>query len=164
MSLISLGAGCFWGVQNILSKIDGISKTEVGYMGGHIKNPTYEQICRGDTGHAEIVRVEYDANKLSLEVILDYFWRLHDPTTLNRQGFDVGHQYRSVVFYHEAEQEDIIRKSKEKFDASGVFNKAAVTEIEKAAVFYRGEDYHQDYYLKKYQGGQGPVCHMLREH
>ena len=112
MSLISLGAGCFWGVQNILSKIDGILKTEVGYMGGHIKNPTYEQICRGDTGHAEIVRVEYDPKKVSLEIILDYFWRLHDPTTLNRQGFDVGHQYRSVVFFHEYEQEEIVRKAK----------------------------------------------------
>ncbi len=162
MSFISLGAGCFWGVQNILSKVEGVSKTEVGYMGGHVKNPTYEQICRGDTGHAEIVRVEYDPNVVTLDTILDYFWRLHDPTTLNRQGYDIGHQYRSVVFFHEDEQKELVEKSKDKFDASGVFEKPAVTEIEPATTFYRGEEYHQDYYLKKYQGVEGPTCHVLR--
>ncbi len=163
MSFISLGAGCFWGVQNILSKIDGILNTEVGYMGGHIKNPTYEQICRGDTGHAEIVRVEYNPKLVSLETILEFFWRLHDPTTLNRQGYDIGHQYRSVIFYHEDEQQAVAFKSKANFDNSAVFSKPAVTEIERASTFYKGEEYHQDYYLKKYKGGNGPVCHMLRE-
>lgn len=163
MSIISLGAGCFWGVQNILSKVEGVSKTEVGYMGGAINSPTYEQICRGDTGHAEVVRVEYDESKVSLETILDYFWRLHDPTTMNRQGYDIGHQYRSVIFYHEDKQEQVVRLSKENFDKSGVFTKTSVTEIEKASTFWRAEEYHQDYYLKKYQGGQGPVCHLLRE-
>tara|TARA_R110000868_G_scaffold72133_9_gene210435 strand:+ start:635 stop:1129 length:495 start_codon:yes stop_codon:yes gene_type:complete len=162
MSFISLGAGCFWGVQNILSKLPGVIKTEVGYMGGHIDKPTYEQICRGDTGHAEIVRVEYDPTKIKLEAILDYFWRLHDPTTLNRQGYDIGHQYRSIIFCHEEEQLEIANKSKTSFDESKVFPTPAVTEILMAATFWRGEEYHQNYYDRKYEGQPGPVCHVLR--
>lgn len=163
MSYITLGAGCFWGVQNILSKLPGIKATEVGYMGGRTDHPSYEQICRGDTGHAEVVRVEFDSSKISLKEILAYFWRLHDPTTLNKQGYDIGSQYRSVVFYHEPEDRNIIQASKKEFNDSGVFSKPAVTEILPADTFWKGEDYHQNYFDKKYQGDAGPTCHMLRE-
>ncbi|MBH48570.1 MAG: peptide-methionine (S)-S-oxide reductase [Halobacteriovorax sp.] len=163
MSFISLGAGCFWGVQNILSKLPGVISTEVGYMGGHIDRPTYEQICRGDTGHAEIVRVEYDPEQAKLETLLDFFWRLHDPTTLNQQGYDIGHQYRSVIFCHDEAQIEVAKKSKASFDESKVFGKNAVTEILMASTFWKGEDYHQNYYDKKYGGRAGPVCHVLRD-
>ncbi len=120
MSFATFGAGCFWGVQAILGNLPGVTATEVGYMGGHVDRPTYEQISRGDTGHAEVVRVTFDPDIISYETLLSYFWRLHDPTTLNRQGLDIGHQYRSVIFYHEPLHKGIAEASKSAFDLSGL--------------------------------------------
>lgn len=162
MSFATFGAGCFWGVQAIIGNLPGVIDTEVGYMGGHLDNPTYQQISTGVTGHAEVVRVEYDPKKITYEELLSYFWRLHDPTTVDRQGYDVGNQYRSVIFFHEPEHEAIANASKAAFDLSGVFPKPAVTQILPAKTFWRGEDYHQDYYQKKYEGKGGPICHTLR--
>jgi peptide-methionine (S)-S-oxide reductase len=120
----------------------------VGYSGGHTKNPTYEQVCTDHTGHAEVVQVEFDSNILPFEKLLDVFWNNHDPTQLNRQGPDVGTQYRSAIFYHDSKQEEIAKKSKESLDKSGKFGKKIVTEILPAQEFYKAEDYHQQYYAK----------------
>ncbi len=155
----TFAAGCFWGVEVIFRKIDGVLATTVGYTGGHRKNPTYQLICTGQTGHAEAVQVKYDPNIVSYEKLLDYFWRLHDPTTLNRQGYDVGTQYRSAVFYHNERQKKAADKSKIDFDRSGVFPDKAVTEIVPATDFYEAEAYHQDYYSKNNR----PICHILRD-
>lgn len=152
-------AGCFWGVESIFSMIDGLLETTVGYTGGDLKNPTYELICTGRTGHAEAVRIKYDPKITSYEKLLDYFWRSHDPTTLNRQGYDVGTQYRSAIFYHNEFQREVAKKSKADFDRSGVFKKKAVTEIVPATTFYNAEEYHQDYYLKNNKS----LCHILRD-
>lgn len=162
MSFATFGAGCFWGVQAIIGNLPGVIDTEVGYMGGQIDNPTYQQISTGTTGHAEVVRVEYDPKKITYEELLNYFWRLHDPTTVDRQGYDIGNQYRSVIFYHEPEHEAIAKASKTAFDVSGVFKSPAVTQILPATTFWKGEEYHQDYYAKKYEGKGGPICHTLR--
>lgn len=162
MSFATFGAGCFWGVQAIIGNLPGVIDTEVGYMGGHVSNPTYQQISTGTTGHAEVVRVKYDPKKITYEELLSYFWRLHDPTTVDRQGYDIGNQYRSVIFYHEPEHEVIAKASKAAFDLSGVFKNPAVTQILPATQFWKGEDYHQDYYAKKYEGKGGPICHTLR--
>lgn len=155
----TFAAGCFWGVEAILSKVDGILETTAGYMGGDVEDPTYELVCSGKTGHAEVVQITYDPGIISYEELLDYFWRLHDPTTLNTQGVDVGIQYRSVIFYHTDEQKEIAEKSKEHFDSSGVFKEKAVTEIVPATTFYKAEEYHQDYFAKN----GGAVCHVLRD-
>lgn len=160
---ITLGAGCFWGVQAILQNIPGVLKTRVGYLGGDIKDPSYEDVCSGKSGHAEVVEVIFDNSKLSLDGILDFFWRLHDPTQINRQGVDIGTQYRSAIFYHTAEQKEIAIKSKINFDSQKIFKIESVTEITSVSTFYPAEDYHQDYYLKKYQGSDGPICHVLRD-
>ncbi|MCD6224659.1 MAG: peptide-methionine (S)-S-oxide reductase MsrA [Deltaproteobacteria bacterium] len=133
-------------------------ETTVGYTGGHLQNPTYKQVCVGQTGHAEAVQIKYDPGIISYEKLLDYFWRLHDPTTLNRQGYEVGIQYRSFIFYHNDYQKKAAEKSKVDFDKSGVFKKKAVTEIVPASIFYKAEEYHQDYYSKNNR----PVCHILR--
>ena len=156
----TFAGGCFWGVQGILKGIKGVKKTTAGYTGGSTQNPGYEEISTGLTGHAEAVEVEFDPKVISYEELVNYFWRLHDPTTLNRQGYDRGTQYRSAIFYHSEEQKKIALKSMEKFNKSGVFAKKAVTEIVQAEKFYKAEDYHQDYYSKK--GGDGPMCHVLR--
>lgn len=155
----TFGAGCFWGVEAILEDIKGVKKATSGYMGGKVNNPTYGDVTTGSSGHAEVVQVEYDPTVVSYDTLLGFFWRLHDPTTLNRQGPDVGHQYRSVVFYHSDAQRKAAKKSKEEFDKKGVFKKKAVTEVAPAATFFPAEDYHQDYYKKK----GGPVCHTLRD-
>jgi len=157
--LATFAAGCFWGVESILSKIEGVFETTVGYTGGHLKNPTYELLCTGRTGHAEAVLIKYDPGITSYEKLLDYFWRLHDPTTLNRQGYDVGTQYRSAIFYHNEVQREAAKKSKADFDISGVFKKKAVTEIVPATTFYNAEEYHQDYYVKNNK----LLCHVLRD-
>ena len=159
MKSIYLGAGCFWGVQYILADLDGIVSTSVGYMGGHQENPTYQDICTGNSGHAEVVMIQYDEKRISTETILDYFWRLHDPTQLNRQGVDIGTQYRSVIFCEDEEQIKIANESKQSFDAKKVFNTPAVTEIEIAPKYYIAEDYHQDYFIRN----PGRICHTLRE-
>lgn len=143
----TFGAGCFWCIENDFRK-NGITSTHVGYMGGHLKNPTYEDVCTDTTGHAEVVQVEYDPSKISYVEILDIFWNNHDPTTLNRQGPDVGKQYRSAIFYHTPDQEKEARESKENLDKSGKFGKKIVTEIVPSGEFFKAEEYHQQYYEK----------------
>jgi peptide-methionine (S)-S-oxide reductase len=154
----TLAAGCFWGVQHLLDEIPGVISTKCGYIGGDTTDPNYRQICNGDTNHAEAVEVTFDPEKVKYEEILSYFWRLHDPTQLNRQGPDHGTQYRSAIFYHSQEQKEKAEKSKAEFDQSKVFARPAVTQIVPAPVFYDAEDYHQDYFNKN--GGQ--VCHIYR--
>lgn len=154
------GGGCFWGVQDIIRKLPGVIRSEVGYAGGGLLNPVYKDVHTGSTGHAEVVRVYFDPKKISYEKLLDYFFRLHDPTTLNRQGNDVGTQYRSVIFYQNEEQRKIASAKKEKVDQSKKWKKPVVTEIVPAKPFYRAEDYHQDYLVKN-PGGY--TCHFLRD-
>ncbi|MEP6808954.1 MAG: peptide-methionine (S)-S-oxide reductase MsrA, partial [Chthoniobacterales bacterium] len=139
------GAGCFWGVETTFRNIKGVTEAAVGYAGGEMKNPTYEQVCREDTGHAEVVEVEFDPGQVGYSQLLDVFWANHDPTTLNRQGPDVGSQYRSVIFYYTPEQKTMAEHSKAALDASKRFSKPIVTLIEPAPPFYRGEEYHQRY-------------------
>ena len=146
LGVISLGAGCFWCIEAVLEQLDGVEAVVSGYMGGQVKNPTYRQICTGTTGHAEIVQVHFDPKKIPLKTILSYFWKLHDPTTLNRQGADVGTQYRSVIFYHNDEQKALAEAQKKAVNESKVFKDPVVTEISKAVKFYEAEEYHQDYY------------------
>jgi len=143
----TFGAGCFWGVEATFRQVKGIKSTAVGYSGGTVANATYEQVCSGRTGHAEVVQLEYDPDEVSYEALLDVFWRSHDPTTLNRQGPDVGTQYRSAIFFHDAAQEQAARSSKE----SLVSKRPIVTEITPALEFYRAEEYHQQYLEKRGQ-------------
>ena len=149
MAKATFAAGCFWGVEAMFSHIEGVTATQVGYAGGETKDPTYEKVCTGDTGHAEAVEVEFDPAQVSYESLLEAFWNCHDPTTLNRQGPDVGSQYRSAIFYHDREQETAARKSKQALDDSGPHMGDIVTEIQAAQEFYRAEDYHQQYFDKR---------------
>ncbi len=144
----TFGAGCFWCVEHEFRKIKGVTSTSVGYMGGKLKNPTYEDVCTDQTGHAEVVQVDFDPSIISYSQILNVFWNSHDPTSLNRQGPDVGTQYRSVIFCHDKEQEKEAHNSKEEMQNSGRFKKKIVTEILPAPEFYRAEEYHQQYYAK----------------
>lgn len=148
MEKATFGAGCFWGVEAAFRKIEGVASTTVGYAGGSFKDPTYKDVCSGKTGHAEVVQVEYDPSKVSYEELLRVFWNIHDPTTLNRQGPDIGTQYRSAVFFHNPEQEAAATASKQKLQSSGRYQKSIVTEITPASEFYRAEDYHQQYFEK----------------
>jgi len=143
----TFGAGCFWCIENDFRK-NGVTSTSVGYMGGHLENPTYEDVCTDTTGHAEVVQVEYDPSKISYLNLLDIFWNNHDPTTLNRQGPDIGKQYRSAIFYHSADQEKEARESKENLERSGKYGKKIVTEIVPSGEFFKAEEYHQQYYAK----------------
>ena len=145
----TFGAGCFWGVEEAFRKLKGVSDTAVGYAGGTKDNPTYEDVCTDETGHAEVVEVTYDPAKVSYDQLLNTFWESHDPTTLNRQGPDIGTQYRSAIFFHSPEQERLARASKEKMQASGKFRRQIVTEITPASTFYRAEEYHQKYLAKR---------------
>lgn len=145
MEKATFGAGCFWGVEAAFRKIKGVTATSVGYTGGSLDSPTYEDVCTGRTGHAEVVEVEYDPSQVSYDDLLAVFWDIHDPTTLNRQGPDVGTQYRSVLFFHIAEQEAAANKSKEKIQSSGRFTRDIVTETTPASQYYKAEDYHQQY-------------------
>ncbi len=154
-----LGAGCFWGVEHILKKIEGITKTTVGYSGGTVADPTYPMVCTGNTGHAEVVLVEFDPARISYEKVLDVFFRLHDPTTLNRQHGDIGTQYRSVIFTFDEEQKKIAEETIKKVDASHVFKNPVVTQVIAAGPFYSAEEYHQDYLVKN---PDGYMCHILR--
>lgn len=149
METATFGAGCFWGVEETFRQIPGVTDTAVGYLGGHLQNPTYQDVCTDETGHAEVVQVTYDPAKVSYDRLLDVFWSAHDPTTLNRQGPDVGTQYRSAIFFHSPEQERVAKVSKEKMQASGKFRRPIVTEITPASTFYRAEDYHQKYLAKR---------------
>ncbi|MEX1996408.1 MAG: peptide-methionine (S)-S-oxide reductase MsrA, partial [Nitrosopumilaceae archaeon] len=144
----TFAAGCFWCVEPSFSKIKGVTSTIVGYTGGRLENPTYEDVCTGQTGHAEAIQVEYDPSVVSYDEILEVFWSSHDPTTLNRQGPDVGEQYRSAIFFHSAEQEAAAKASKEKLQNSGMYEKNVVTQIALASPFYKAEEYHQQYYKK----------------
>ena len=156
--IVTLGAGCFWCIEAVLEQIDGISDVTSGYMGGTIENPTYEQICTGLTGHAEVVEVTFDPEVISFTAVLEYFWKLHDPTTLNRQGNDVGTQYRSAIFYHSEEQRLLAEKALKDKDEKGVFNSPIVTEITKIEKFYPAEKYHQDYYRNN---KAAPYCRFV---
>jgi len=144
----TFGAGCFWHVEDLFRKTKGVTSTQVGYIGGKLANPTYEEVCTDMTGHAEAVQVEYDPNVISYDVLLDLFWNNHDPTSLNRQGPDIGNQYRSAIFVHNEEQKQIAQKSKEQLERSGKFQKPIVTEITPAPEFYKAEEYHQKYFQK----------------
>lgn len=147
MEKATFGAGCFWGVEADFRKIDGVTRSTVGYLGGTLQHPSYEQVCTGSTGHAEVVQVEFDPDVVAYDVLLDLFWKIHDPTQLNRQGPDVGAQYRSAIFFHSPEQEKAARASKER--AQDRFNRPVVTEVTEASTFYPAEDYHQRYLEKR---------------
>ena len=146
METITLGNGCFWCTEAIFQQIDGVTKVTSGYSGGHVKNPTYEEVCGKKTGHAEVIQLEFDTTKVSVDEILEVFWQTHDPTTKDRQGNDVGPQYRSVVFYHNDHQKERAEYYKAALDKSGAFPAPIVTEIEPIKNFYVAEDYHQNYY------------------
>lgn len=145
----TFGAGCFWGVEEAFRKVDGVIHTTVGYSGGKTDRPSYEQVCSGDTGHAEVCEVEYDPAKVKFEDLLTVFWEIHDPTQVNRQGPDVGTQYRTVVFYHDDEQKKTVEQSKAQLEASGKFDRPVATAIEPVAEFYSAEDYHQKYLQRR---------------
>ena len=156
MAKATFAEGCFWGVEANFRRVLGVTSTTVGYTGGKLPNPTYEDVCTDRTGHAEAVEVEFDPSKVRYEDLLEVFWSTHDPTTPNRQGPDFGTQYRSAIFYHDAAQEGAARASKERQEKSGRFKRPIVTEIVPAVPFYRAEDYHQQYYEKR--GLKG--CHI----
>ncbi len=145
MESIYLGAGCFWCIESIFLNVKGVQKVESGYMGGHIKNPCYREVCEGTTGHAEVVLVEYDPQIISLDILLQIFWSTHDPTTLNRQGADRGTQYRSAIYYTIPEHLQVILESKDRVGTS-IWSDPIVTEIAEASTFYKAEDYHQNYF------------------
>ena len=149
MAKAAFAAGCFWGVEAAFRQVEGVLSTAVGYEGGRTENPTYEQVCTNTTGHAETVQVEYDPSRVSYEQLLDVFWDNHDPTQLNRQGPDVGTQYRSAVFFHTPEQQAAAIASREQRSASGQYKRPIVTEITPASKFYRAEEYHQQYLEKR---------------
>jgi peptide-methionine (S)-S-oxide reductase len=155
---ITLGAGCFWCVEAVFLELKGVLSVTPGYMGGHVKNPSYREVCTGTTGHAEVAQVVYDPAVLTLDELLEVFWRTHDPTTLNRQGADVGTQYRSVIFHHNERQRTVAEGYKKALDESGAFRAPIVTEIVPADTFYPAEDYHHNYYALN--GEQG-YCRMV---
>ncbi len=155
---ITLGAGCFWCVEAVFQNLEGVEMVLSGYSGGFIKNPAYKEVCAGTTGHAEVCQIIYHKNKITLAEILEVFWKTHDPTSLNRQGNDVGTQYRSVIFYHNQEQKQQAEELKKKLNESGAYDKAVVTEISPYTTFYKAEDYHQNYYNNN---GDEPYCRMV---
>lgn len=148
IELATLGGGCFWCVEAVYERIEGVRSVISGYAGGTTVNPTYRQVCSGNTGHAEVVQIAYDARQVGFLELLELFWKAHDPTTLNRQGADVGTQYRSIILYHNDQQRRIAEQSKRELEASGVFSDPVITQIEPLDTFYPAEDYHQDYYAK----------------
>ena len=149
MEKATFGAGCFWGIEAAFQQLPGVTETAVGYMGGSLDNPTYQDVCTDETGHAEVVQVTYDPAKISYEQLLDTFWRIHDPTQRNRQGPDVGTQYRTAIFFHTPEQQRAARAAKQKMEAAGQFRRPIVTEIAPASTFWRAEEYHQRYLEKR---------------
>lgn len=149
MAVATFGAGCFWGVEAAFRQVEGVTATSVGFAGGKTENPSYSDVCTKGTGHAEVVRVEYDPSRVSYEQLLDVFWENHDPTTLNRQGPDIGDQYRSVIFYHTPEQKLAAEHSKAALDKSGTYRNPIVTQIEAAGPYYPAEEYHQQYLEKR---------------
>jgi peptide-methionine (S)-S-oxide reductase len=154
----TFAGGCFWCVEAQFQLLKGVVKVESGYSGGHVKNPSYREVCNGTTGHAEVTQVYFDRSLITYEELLEAFWQAHDPTTLNRQGNDVGTQYRSAIFYHNPEQKKLAEEYKKKLDASGAFNGPIVTEITPFSVFYKAENYHQDYFELN---GSEPYCQFV---
>lgn len=154
----TLGGGCFWCIEAVFDRLEGVSDVVSGYAGGHIDNPTYRQVCDGDTGHAEVVQVRFDPRRLSFRELLEVFFSVHDPTTLNRQGNDVGPQYRSAIFYHSPEQQQQAAALIAELNASGAFGRPIVTEVAPLERFYAAEDYHQEYFERN--GGQ-PYCQFV---
>ena len=154
----TLGAGCFWCVEAIYQQLEGVVKVESGYSGGQVAHPTYEEVCTGRTGHAEVIQVTFDPQKISFKELLEVFFRTHDPTTLNRQGADVGTQYRSAIFYHSEEQRKTAEAVKQETDAAKIWDDPIVTEIARFDAFYKAEEYHQNYYN---QNANQPYCRMV---
>ena len=154
----TFGMGCFWCTEALFQRLNGVASVASGYEGGDIPNPTYEDVCTGTTNHAEVIEITYDPAKITYDELLEVFWKSHDPTTLNRQGADVGTQYRSVVFYHSEEQKAIAEKYKTELNKTNAFGKPVVTEITKAETFYEAENYHQNYFLKN---GELPYCRLV---
>ena len=152
---IILGGGCFWCIEALFKELDGVIKIVSGYSGGNSENPTYEEICTGKTGHAEVCEIEYDKNKISLESVLNFFWKIHDPTTLNRQGNDVGTQYRSIVLYKNEDEQKIALRIKIEIEKSQIYKEKVTTEIKQLEKFYVAEDYHQNYYSNN---SNAPYC------
>lgn len=155
LALATFGSGCFWCTEAIFLNVEGVEKVVSGYTGGKVKNPTYKEVCSGLTGHAEVIQVHYDDKKVSYDELLEIFWKTHDPTTLNKQGADEGTQYRSVIYYHNADQKKLAEEYKQKLDDAGAFNNPIVTEISPLSTFYIAEDYHQNYYNLN---GDAPYC------
>jgi peptide-methionine (S)-S-oxide reductase len=146
LSIATFGGGCFWCTEAVFQRVKGVEKVVSGYMGGKVKNPTYKEVTTGLTGHAEVIQITYNPSIISYDELLEIFWGTHDPTTLNRQGADVGTQYRSVIFYHNEAQKELAETYKKKLDSSGAFERTIVTEISPASAFYKAEDYHQNYF------------------
>jgi peptide-methionine (S)-S-oxide reductase len=146
LQIATFGSGCFWCTEAIFERLNGVVKVESGYSGGKVENPTYEEVCTGTTGHAEVTQITYDPSIITFDELLEVFWKTHDPTTLNRQGNDAGTQYRSVIFYHNEDQKKLAEKYKAELDKSGVWDNPIVTEISPFINFYSAEKYHQDYY------------------
>jgi len=158
MQKITLGAGCFWCVEAIYKELKGVEKVEPGYSGGKIANPTYREVCSGLTGHAEVIQLEYDESVIDFKEILEVFFKTHDPTTLNRQGADVGTQYRSAIFYHNENQKEVAEKVISELENSSVFDNPVVTEVTEFTVFYPAEEYHKNYYKNNPEEG---YCQMV---
>lgn len=144
----TFGAGCFWGVEDAFRKLEGVVETQVGYSGGNFDHPSYQDVCSGVTSHAEVVEVTFNPEIITYNDLLDVFWNIHNPTTLNRQGPDIGDQYRSVIFYHNSQQERLARESKQELEESGRYPRKIVTEIMPVSTFWRAEEYHQKYFEK----------------
>ena len=155
----TFGTGCFWCTEAIFEQLDGVLKVTSGYMGGKVKNPSYKEVCTGETGHAECVQVTYEPGKISFDELLKVFFQVHDPTSLNRQGADVGTQYRSAIFYHSPEQKEKAEYYKRELDKNGAFEKPIVTEVTPASSFYVAEDYHQEYYRNN--KNTNPYCSIV---
>lgn len=154
----TFAAGCFWGVEAAFRTLEGVIDTRVGYTGGETENPTYREVCSGRTGHAEALEITFDPDVISYKQLVELFWKVHDPTQINRQGPDVGTQYRSAIFFQTAEQKKIAEQSKAELEASGTYRKPVATRIVPAAPFYRAEEYHQRYFEKN----GGPACHVFQ--
>lgn len=159
LSFATLGNGCFWCTEAIFGRLKGVQSVVSGYSGGHVDHPTYEAVCSGTTGHAECLHIQYDSALITYAELLEVFWNTHDPTTLNRQGEDVGTQYRSVVFYHDEEQRLLAETYKKQVDASGIWHNPVVTQIEPFRQFFPAEDYHQQYLERR--GGTNPYCQVV---
>jgi len=158
MDTATFGAGCFWCVEAQFQLLDGVISVTSGFSGGTVKNPSYKEVCNGTTGHAEVCQIVYDSSKISYDELLAAFWQTHDPTQLNRQGNDIGTQYRSVIYYHNEKQKELAEKYKRELNASGAWSKPIVTEISPAGPFYKAEDYHQDYFK---ENGEQSYCQFV---